>query len=251
MPSTPGSIQVERIPENPCIRFQVWYGGSKARRHTTETRARAVLNAIPLRLENLKALEVGGGWGYLSFLLASLGAKVTASDILTGDLSFGAKLGQTNRYKGTPEFCAADALRLPFRDASFDATISMEMIEHIPGGPEKVCVEFARVTRADGFVILSTPNPNGVAQVVKNRLKKISALRRRYSFLDYEEWFLTPEEILSAAVKARLKLVSLRRTGLTVPFVPNWIFPLNLVFEKAFTAVPILLTTNIFVFQKY
>ena len=127
----------------------------------------------------------------------------------------------------------------------------MEMIEHIPIGPEEVCAEFARVTRVGGFVVLSTPNPKGVAQVVKNQLKKISALRRRYSFLDYDEWFLTPAEILLAAGKARLRLLSICRTGLTVPFAPDWIFPLNLVVERGFKAVPILLTTNIFVFQKY
>lgn len=251
MPSPPGNIQVDRVPANPCIRFQLWYGGSKARRHTTETRARAVIDAIPAKLENLKALEVGGGWGYFSLLLASYGATVTASDIFTEDLSFGAKLRQTNRFNGGVDFCAADALTLPFRDASFDATISMEMIEHIRDAPERVWMEFARVTRADGFVIVSTPNPKGVAQVVKNRLKTISALRRRYSFLDYDEWFLTPAEVLSAAGKARLRLVSLRRTGLMIPFAPDCIFPFNLVLEKAFKAVPILLTTNIFVFQKY
>lgn len=251
MPLNPGRIRLEHIPGNPCIRFQFWYGGSKARKHTTETRARAVIDAIPAKLENLKALEVGGAWGYFGFLLASYGATVITSDILKEDLLFGSKVRQMNSSNGAVDFCAADALTLPFPDASFDATISMEMIEHIQGGPEKVCTEFARVTKAGGFVIISTPNPNGVAQVVKNRLKQVSSLRRRYSFLDYDEWFLTPAEVLSAAGNARLRLLSLRRTGLTVPFVPDWLFPLNLVFEKACKAVPILLTTNIFIFQKY
>jgi 2-polyprenyl-3-methyl-5-hydroxy-6-metoxy-1,4-benzoquinol methylase len=251
MPLNPGRIQIERVPEDPCIRFQLWYGGNKARRHTTETRARAVIKSIPAKLGGLKALEVGSAWGYLSFLMGSYGATVTASDILVEDLLFGAKVREMNSGNGAVDFCAADALTLPFPDASFDATISMEMIEHIEGGPEKVCVEFARVTKAGGFVIISTPNPYGVAQMVKNRLKQIPALRRRYSFLDYDEWFLSPAEVLSAADNARLRLLSLRRTGLTVPFVPDWLFPLNLVLEKAFKAVPILLTTNIFIFQKY
>jgi ubiquinone/menaquinone biosynthesis C-methylase UbiE len=250
VPSQPRNFRIEQIPARHCIRFHLWYNGSKARRHTTETRARAVINAIPTEVENLKALEVGGAWGYFGFLLASQGAKVTVSDLAVDDLAFGAKVCQMNRFNTAVEFCAADALTLPFPDSSFDATISMEMIEHIPGGPEKVCAEFARVTRAGGFVIISTPNPRGVAQVVKTQLKKIAALRRRYSILVYDEWFISPAEILSAAAKARLELIALSRTGMTVPFAPNWLFPANLVLEKLFTVLPVFLTTNIFVFKK-
>lgn len=252
MPSKPGNFQIEQIPPNPCIRFQLWYGGSKARRHTTESRAKAVILAIPVSLANLKVLEVGGGWGYFAFQLASHGARVTTSDIAVGDLAFGAEVCRLNRYNGLLEFCAADAVTLPFPDSSFDATVSIEMIEHIANGPEKVCTEFARVTRTGGLVIISTPNPKGVAQVIKTQLKKSSLLRRRYSFLNYDnEWFLSPAEILSAAAKASLKPIAFKRTGMTVPFVPNWLFPANLVLEKAFKIMPFLLTTNIFVFEKY
>ncbi len=208
------------------------------------------MNAIPADIRNLKVLDVGGAWGYLSFMLASQGATVTASDLLVEDVVFGSKVRDMNGFNAAIQFCAADALALPFPDDSFDTTISMEMIEHIPGGPANICAEFARVTRTNGFVIFSTPNPFGVAQVVKNQLKKVAALRRRYSFLDYEEWFLSPAEILSAATKAQLKLVARSRTGLTVPFVPDWLFPLNLIAEKAFKVLPFVLTTNIFVFQR-
>lgn len=210
------------------------------------------MEAIPAGVKNLKVLEVGGAWGYLSFLLASQGATVTASDIMMENVVFGSKVRQLNANNGAVQFCAADALSLPFPDASFDAIISMEMIEHIHGGLEGVCVEFARVTRPGGYVILSTPNPKGVAQVVKTRLKKILALRRRYSFLDYpNEWFISSAELVSAAARARLKLVTLRRTGLMVPFTPDWLFPLNLIVEKVFALLPVLLTTNIFVLQRY
>ena len=248
--SKPGNFQIEQIPSDPCIRFQLWYGGNRARRHTTETRAKAVIDAIPVKPEKLRVLEVGGSWGYFSFLLASRGATVTATDVLVEDLAFGAKVHQMNSCNGSVEFCAADALALPFPDGSFDTTISMEMIEHIPIGPEEVCAEFARVTRVGGFVVLSTPNPKGVAQVVKNQLKKIPALRRRYTFLDYDEWFLSPAEVLLSAGKAHLQPIAMSRTGMTVPFAPNWLFPANLIIEKVFTVLPGLLTTNIFVFKK-
>lgn len=251
MRSNPGDFQVEHIPESPCVRFQMWYAGSKARRHTTECRAKAVMDAIPMCFENSKILEVGSGWGYLSFVLANRGASVTSTDIEVGDVHFGSRVRKLNNYDGAIRFCAADALTLPFKDEAFDVTISMEMIEHVPGGPGKVCSEFARVTRPNGFVVLSTPNPNGVAQVVKEGLKRVPALRRRYSFLDYEEWFLSPAEVLSATGSACLKPVTLRRTGLTVPFVPDWLFPFNLAAEKAFNVLPMFLTTNIFVFQRY
>jgi ubiquinone/menaquinone biosynthesis C-methylase UbiE len=252
MSPKPRNFTIEQIPPNPCIRFQLWYGGSKARRHTTQSRARAVILAIPASLENLKVLEVGGGWGYFAFQLASHGAKVTTSDISVGDLAFGAEVCRLNRYDGALKFCAANALTLPFPDSSFDATFSIEMLEHIADGPEKVCTEFARVTRTGGSVIISTPNPRGLAQVVKTQLKKSSLLRRRYTFLNYDnEWFLSPTEVFSAAAKASLKPIAFKRTGMTVPFIPNWLFPVNLVLEKAFKILPFFLTTNIFVFEKY
>lgn len=249
MSPTPSNFQLD-LPADSCFRFQLWYAGNKARRHITETRAWAVLDTIPGPVKNLKVLDAGTGWGYFAFLLAARGAGVTAIDFEIEDIKFGSRVRMLNGHSGAVRFCAANALDLPFPEASFDLTVSMEMVEHIPEPPDKVCRELARVTKPGGIVVLSTPNPKGLAQVAKSRLKRVSALRRKYWFLDYDEWFLSPAEIISAAAACGLRLVALRRTGLMVPFAPDWLFPLNVVVEKAFKVLPVLLTTNIFVFRK-
>lgn len=51
---------------------------------------------------------------------------------------------------------AADAARLPFADASFDAVICSEVLEHVPD-PDAALAEIVRVTRPGGQVALSVP----------------------------------------------------------------------------------------------
>jgi SAM-dependent methyltransferase len=49
---------------------------------------------------------------------------------------------------------------LPLADASLDAVVSFETIEHLPREDQpRMLAEFARVLTADGLVILSAPNP--------------------------------------------------------------------------------------------
>lgn len=56
---------------------------------------------------------------------------------------------------------AADAMRLPFAEATFDGAYSVNMLEHVPC-PRAVVDEAARVLRPGGVLLLITPN-GGVA----------------------------------------------------------------------------------------
>jgi SAM-dependent methyltransferase len=53
------------------------------------------------------------------------------------------------------EYLIADALEMPFADATFDAVLSMETLEHLP--PEPFLDEVRRVLAPGGLLILSTP----------------------------------------------------------------------------------------------
>jgi ubiquinone/menaquinone biosynthesis C-methylase UbiE len=50
-----------------------------------------------------------------------------------------------------------DVSRLGFQDNTFSLVTSIEVIEHLPE-PEKYVVEIRRVLKADGTLVLSTPN---------------------------------------------------------------------------------------------
>jgi ubiquinone/menaquinone biosynthesis C-methylase UbiE len=56
-------------------------------------------------------------------------------------------------------FEAASVATLPFADASFDAVVSFETIEHVDGAlQEQMLRELRRVLKPGGFLVISSPN---------------------------------------------------------------------------------------------
>ncbi|HEY7724263.1 MAG TPA: class I SAM-dependent methyltransferase [Anaeromyxobacteraceae bacterium] len=99
-------------------------------------------------------LDVACGTGYGSRLLAEAGARFVASV----DVSPEALTAARQRFgheRAAP--VRADAVRLPFGDASFDLVVSFETIEHLPE-PERLVAEMRRVLRREGLVVVSSPN---------------------------------------------------------------------------------------------
>lgn len=93
----------------------------------------------------LRVLDLASGSGYGSQILRAAGAHVTALDLSVG----AARLAE-------PSACA-DARQLPFADASFDAVICFEAIEHVPN-PDAVVTEIRRVLTRTGWALISTPD---------------------------------------------------------------------------------------------
>jgi SAM-dependent methyltransferase len=94
-------------------------------------------------------LEIGGGRSGLTSLL------YPSAHVVTVDLDH-LQLLQHPRLRNSSVVCG-DACALPFGDGSFDAVTMFDVLEHIPDDA-KAASEALRVTRPQGWLLLSTPN---------------------------------------------------------------------------------------------
>ena len=101
-----------------------------------------------------RVLDVACGEGYGSALLAARAAHVTGVDLAPAAIAHarGAYADRKNL-----EFVEASCTELPFADASFDAVVSFETIEHIEA-QEAFLGQVARVLKPGGVFVLSCPN---------------------------------------------------------------------------------------------
>ena len=98
---------------------------------------------------NDRVLDVGGGSGVLlDRLYARWGARGVCADLAMRGL----REVLAGAIAARP--VCADALRLPFADATFAAALSFETLEHIPQWRRAVA-ELVRVTRPGGSVVVS------------------------------------------------------------------------------------------------
>jgi 2-polyprenyl-3-methyl-5-hydroxy-6-metoxy-1,4-benzoquinol methylase len=106
------------------------------------------LAGIPLAGQ--RTLDAGCGYGPFSEAAARRGAAVVSVDL-------GARLVALATSRAGSRGVVADASCLALRDGSFDLVISSELLEHTDA-PERVIAELARVLRAGGLLVLTTPN---------------------------------------------------------------------------------------------
>ena len=118
-----------------------------------ERRWRRVVARAVAAAPGLRVLDLAAGTGASSTPFAAAGAMTVACDFSAGMLAEG------RRRHPQLTFVAGDALRLPFRDASFDATTISFGLRNV-AGVESALAELGRVTRPGGrLVVLETSTP--------------------------------------------------------------------------------------------
>ena len=107
-----------------------------------------------------EVLDAGVGEGYGAAILARAATTVVGVDLEPEVIEHAAANYPDVHFK------RADLLELPFHDETFDAVVSLQVIEHLQR-PREFVSEIARVLKPGGRLILSTPNrltfsPDGI-----------------------------------------------------------------------------------------
>ena len=147
----------------------------------------AVLDPVARRRPIRDVLEAGCGTGHFSLQLAQrYGWRMHSLDLGWEGLVFGKQLGALRMVQ-------ADICRLPYRDAAFDAVVSMDVIVHLPPGREvEPLAEFTRVL-AGGLLAL--------------RVSALDLLRSNHSVWAQERQRFTRARLEQAVSEQGLKVI--------------------------------------------
>jgi SAM-dependent methyltransferase len=123
-------------------------------RYREGIRWRNVLDSLlPATASARNVLDVGSGNGAIALAMTATGRYVSCGiDTLLNETAHGLQQG-TEAHS-----IAASGDALPFTDASFDAVLCLETIEHIPPGAlGRFANELTRVLRPGGVILITTP----------------------------------------------------------------------------------------------
>lgn len=140
------------------MKGKIWdlYAPIYSRAMRAEERSYAFLYCrIPKLVRAKEVLELATGPGVLAKRIAPVTKRMLATDYSEGMIAEAKKGACPNNLR----FEVADALSLPYADASFDAVIIVNALHLLPE-PERALREIARVLRPDGILIA----PNFVKQ---------------------------------------------------------------------------------------
>jgi SAM-dependent methyltransferase len=134
------------------------------------------------------------------------------------------------------EIVQGDVAKAPFPDSSFDAVISLGVVEHFPEGPDRPLRDMLRVLKPGGVAIITVPCLNAVrrfkrrtglvellalpravaASVIKGRLRMPTRFNSRHKFAVYPafgpffEYRMTPAEFASEVRAAGFEILDQR-----------------------------------------
>lgn len=110
---------------------------------------------------NGKVLDAGCGNG--GFLLSF--KEFGGNSFFGVDFSSSA-LNVLKSYDNSQMLTKSNVSKLPFRDSSFDAVVSLGVVEHFEEGPAKVLKECYRVLKPEGLLICSVPYANFIRHLM-------------------------------------------------------------------------------------
>ncbi len=119
--------------------------------------------------QGARVLDLGGGPGWVSELLAKLGYTPVTLDLAPALLRIGRERFRREHLPG--RLVCGDMTALPFPDASFDAVVVIDALHHVPDVPA-VFREAFRVLGQGGRFLLAEPG-EGHSETTKSRAEML------------------------------------------------------------------------------
>ncbi len=108
--------------------------------------------------KNLNILDLGSGEGGTSSILSN------GNNVISMDISLERLQRQKDKNKNY-DLILGDAIRLPFKNSSFDLIILQDVIEHVQS-PAVLINNISIVLKPGGIVYVSTPNKHSILNLI-------------------------------------------------------------------------------------
>lgn len=117
-----------------------------------------IVRAMLPDVSGRKILEIGGGTGRFSLLLAMLGGEITALDVSREMLNIIKRKAEEANLSEKISMVQADASqKIPFSNETFDFCIAINTLSHIKN-PNNLLEEVHRVLKPKGIFLSNYPN---------------------------------------------------------------------------------------------
>lgn len=164
-------------------------------------------------IRNKRVLDIGCGFGWFEHWATQQKVKkITGIDVSTEEIALA-----KNLRKSSVNFIVGSAIKLPFKENTFDTVVSWEVLEHIPKNTESLMFsEVFRVLKPGGKFFLSTPHANIIA-----------------TLFDPAWWLIAHRHYKTMQVRSFAQLAGFTKINLTVRGgIFNVIHPINLYVAK-------------------
>jgi SAM-dependent methyltransferase len=178
-------------PRNYSEQQDAMWVGMGYDQHIRLIERRSILPVFPKYLSPRSTiLEAGCGFGGWVCYLNEQGYRAVGVDLNA------TVLGEADRRR--VPLCRADVAKLCFSDESFDAYLSLGVIEHFPDGPMAALGEARRVLRPGGHIFVSTPTTNLFRNLVNHPVRRVFDIyhRLRGRQLHFAEYRFTKRELI-------------------------------------------------------
>ncbi len=127
-----------------------------------------------------KILEAGAGRGRWVFYLRRHGFDVVGMDIARTEIA------AAKAFDPDVPIEYGDVLKTGYPDRSFEAVISLGVIEHFEDGPQAAFAEVRRILKAGGLFLVTVPTQNFMRVALFNRIKSLQISYRRIKGVEME-----------------------------------------------------------------